>query len=129
MMSEVPPSMVLAWARRKPEAVALAASATAPTRPMRDLWMHRIDAARVVGRELVLTPEHDGRIVADVVAEWARRHGMACTLELTGPAGGSFHTPGAADAGERHTLDAVEFCRILAGRSPGEGLLATIVPF
>lgn len=96
---------------------------------LRDLWMHRIDAARVVGRELVLTSDQDGRIVADVVAEWARRHGMPCTLELTGPAGGSFRTPGAADAGERHTLDAVEFCRILAGRSPGEGLLATIVPF
>ena len=37
MMSEVPPSMVLAWARRKPEAVALAASATAPTRPTRSM--------------------------------------------------------------------------------------------
>jgi hypothetical protein len=26
-------------------------------------------------------------------------------------------------------LDAVEFCRILGGRAPGTGLLATIVPF
>ena len=56
----------------------------------RDPWMHRVDIARATGRELELTPEHDGRIVADVVAEWARRHGQPCTLTLTGPAGGEF---------------------------------------
>jgi hypothetical protein len=27
------------------------------------------------------------------------------------------------------TMDAVDFCRTLAGRVEGEGLLATIVPF
>ena len=27
------------------------------------------------------------------------------------------------------TIDAVELCRTLAGREPGEGLLATVVPF
>ncbi len=54
----------------------------------RDPWMHRVDIARATGRDLVLTPEHDGRIVADVVAEWARRHGQPFTLTLTGPAGG-----------------------------------------
>ena len=56
---------------------------------LRDLWMHRIDTARATGAELVLTPEHDGVIVADVVAEWARRHQQPFTLELTGAAGGS----------------------------------------
>ena len=40
----------------------------------RDVWMHRIDIARAVGRPLDLTVEHDGRIVADIVAEWARLH-------------------------------------------------------
>jgi len=38
---------------------------------------------------MVLTPDHDARIVADVVAEWAGRHGRPFTLHLTGPAGGS----------------------------------------
>ncbi len=28
-----------------------------------------------------------------------------------------------------HELDAVEFCRVLAGRAEGDGLLSTIVPF
>ena len=43
---------------------------------LRDLWMHRVDAAHATERTLELTAEHDGRIVADVVAEWARRHGQ-----------------------------------------------------
>ena len=93
---------------------------------LRDAWMHRIDTARATGNELVLTPEHDGRVVADIVAEWARRHGEPFTLELTGPAGGAF-TSGAG--GEPMVLDAVEFCWLLAGRGEATGLLATIVPF
>ena len=92
----------------------------------RDPWMHRVDVSRATGREHVLTPEHDGRIVADVVAEWARRHGRPFTLELEGPAGGTFQH---GDGGERATLDAVEFCRILSGRAVGTGLLSTEVPF
>ncbi len=54
----------------------------------RDVWMHRIDIARAAGITPELTPEHDGRIVADVLAEWSRRHGEPFTLTLTGPAGG-----------------------------------------
>jgi uncharacterized protein (TIGR03083 family) len=92
----------------------------------RDTWMHRVDAARATGRTMVLTPEHDGRIVADVVAEWARRHGRPFRLHLTGPAGGSFV---AGTGGEELTVDAVEFCRTLSGRARGDGLLATEVPF
>ena len=56
----------------------------------RDTWMHRGDIARATGRELVLTPDHDGRIVADAVADWARRHGQPFRLVLDGPAGGEF---------------------------------------
>jgi uncharacterized protein (TIGR03083 family) len=92
----------------------------------RDTWMHRVDASRAVGRPMHLTAGHDGRLVADVVAEWARRHGQPCTLVLTGPAGGSYvHR----DGGEAITLDAVEFCRILSGRAAGAGLLTQEVPF
>jgi uncharacterized protein (TIGR03083 family) len=92
----------------------------------RDPWMHRVDISRVTGRPHVLTPGHDGRIVADVVAEWARRHGRPFRLELTGPAGGTFVK---GDGGEEITLDAVEFCRILSGRAAGTGLLTQEVPF
>ena len=92
----------------------------------RDTWMHRVDVAQATGRTLDLTPGHDGRIVADVVAEWARRHGKPFTLELTGPAGGTY-TEGVG--GVALTCDAIEFCRTLAGRVPGSGLLARPVPF
>jgi uncharacterized protein (TIGR03083 family) len=92
----------------------------------RDTWMHRVDISRATSRELMLTHDHDGRIIADVVAEWARRHGQPFTLELTGPAGGVFTQ---AEGGEHVTLDAVEFTRILSGRARGAGLLTQEVPF
>jgi uncharacterized protein (TIGR03083 family) len=92
----------------------------------RDVWMHRIDLSRATGQPLVLTPDHDGRLVADVVAEWADRHGQPYDLTLDGPAGGRFSR---GSGGEQHRLDAVEFARIMAGRAPGDGLLTTTVPF
>jgi uncharacterized protein (TIGR03083 family) len=96
---------------------------------LRDLWMHRVDLSRTTNRALELTAEHDGRIVADVVAEWARRHGQAFVLELEGPAGGTFAHEPLSSTTEHLSMDAVEFCRTLAGRSPASGLLSTIVPF
>ncbi len=104
----------------------------------RDAWLHRVDLCRAVGAEMVLTPQHDGRIVADVAAEWARRHGSPFRLELLGAAGGRFVSGDGRDGGDggegdegcrRYELDAVEFCRILSGRATGDGLLATAVPF
>lgn len=38
--------------------------------PTRDMWMHRLDICQATGREMVLSPEHDGRIVALIVREW-----------------------------------------------------------
>lgn len=46
----------------------------------RDTWMHRVDIARAAGQEPELTADHDGVLVADVVAEWASRHGQPCML-------------------------------------------------
>lgn len=92
----------------------------------RDVWMHRVDIADATGRDVSLTPEHDGRLVADVVGEWARRHGRPFTLVLAGPAGGAFVS---GEGGERYELDAVEFCRLLSGRGAAWGLLTTEVPF
>ena len=97
----------------------------------RDTWMHRSDIAVATGKAMTVTPEHDGVLVADVVREWAARHGEACTITLTGPAGGTWTFDGVGDSGTpaAYQLDAVEFCRVLSGRGSGTGLLATRVPF
>lgn len=92
----------------------------------RDVWMHRVDIARATGRDLSLDSATDGALVADVVAEWAQRHGQPFELTLSGPAGGEFSQ---GDGGERLELDAIEFCRALSGRADGDGLLGVRVLF
>lgn len=93
----------------------------------RDLWMHRIDLCRATAQPVEITADHDGRIVEDVVASWAARHGRPFDLRLTGPAGGWWSRAG--DGAESIEMDAVEFCRTLAGRRAGTGLLETKVVF
>ena len=92
----------------------------------RDTWMHRLDISRATGRPMVLAADHDGRLIDDVVGEWARRHGQQFTLTLTGPAGGNWRV---GDGGEHLELDALDFCWFVGSREPGAGLLATEVPF
>lgn len=92
----------------------------------RDAWMHRVDLAHATGQPFELTPDHDRRLVADVVRDWADRHCQPFRIELDGPAGGSYAR---GVGGGEHSLDAVEFCRILSGRRTGPGLLETRVLF
>jgi uncharacterized protein (TIGR03083 family) len=91
----------------------------------RDVWMHRVDLCRAAGTTFDADEVHDGRLVADIVAEWAGTHGQPFNLTLTGPAGGSFAS---GTDGEQVTIDAVEFCRILAERAHGEGVLENPLP-
>jgi uncharacterized protein (TIGR03083 family) len=93
----------------------------------RDAWMHRIDIARATGRPPELSSEHDGRIVADLAADWARRHGRPVDISLTGPAGGRFRS---GIGGEEIQIDAIAFARALSGRdAPSDGLLSIYTPF
>jgi uncharacterized protein (TIGR03083 family) len=91
----------------------------------RDSWMHRIDLAEATGKPLNADTDYDGRIVADLVAEWATTHHLPFVLELTGPAGGHY-TQGTA--GEHVTIDAITFARTLAGRAPADGVLSHPLP-
>ena len=91
----------------------------------RDVWMHRIDLAGATGRILDLDPDHDGRIVADIVAEWANTHDEPFVLVLGGPAGGQYT---AGTGGEEVSMDAIEFCRVLAERGHGTGILRHVLP-
>lgn len=94
----------------------------------RDTWMHRVDTLRALGRldQMLLTPAHDGRLVADVVAQWAEEHGQPFTLTLDGPAGGRFRQ---GSGGPELHLDAVKFMRTLSGREAGERLLSHVILF
>jgi uncharacterized protein (TIGR03083 family) len=95
----------------------------------RDPWMHRLDIAAATGTEPYLTADHDGVIVADVVAEWASRHGKDFTLTLTGPAGGTWRQ---GENGPELTLDPAAFCRATARRPATvtlDQLMNTEVPY
>lgn len=92
----------------------------------REVWLHTIDIARATARQPDLTHPSNARLIEDVVAEWAGRHGRPFELALTAPAGGDYRQ---GEGGEQLTLDAVDFARILSGRAEGTGLLATRVLF
>jgi uncharacterized protein (TIGR03083 family) len=92
----------------------------------RDSWLHRIDLCDALGHEADLD-HNDRRIVGDVAMEWVRRHGRPAELILTGPAGGRLS---AGEDGDEITIDAIEFCRVVSGRSAHpHPLLGQEVPF
>ena len=95
----------------------------------RDPWMHRMDIAAATGTPPRLTAGHDDVIVADVVAEWAGRHGKDFELTLTGPASGTWRS---GANGPSWTLDAVDFCRAISRRPASltpDDLMNTEVPY
>jgi uncharacterized protein (TIGR03083 family) len=79
----------------------------------RDHFMHRLDIYRALGSDVASIPS-DSTIVADVVKEWARRSDASVTLDLRGPAGGSF-VCGTGSSGSVR-CDAYDLMRRLAGR-------------
>jgi uncharacterized protein (TIGR03083 family) len=91
----------------------------------RDVWAHRIDIHQAIGRPMRLSAEHDGRLVADIVLEWADIHGQPFELVLDGAAGGKFSQ---GVDGERVEMDALDFLRTLSGRLPGTGVLSHPLP-
>ena len=91
----------------------------------RDVWAHRIDIHTAIGRPMHLTADHDGRLVADIVVEWADIHGEAFELVLEGAAGGKYSH---GVDGERVEIDVLDFIRTLAGRLPGTGVLSNPLP-
>jgi uncharacterized protein (TIGR03083 family) len=91
----------------------------------RDTWAHRIDVCVATGRDPELDAGHDGRLLGDIVTEWAGTHDEPFELTVTGPAGGTF-TRGSG--GEHVEIDGVELLRVLSGRRPGAGVLTHPLP-
>jgi uncharacterized protein (TIGR03083 family) len=61
----------------------------------RDMWMHRLDICQATERKMAVTADHDGRVVALVMRDLARKLGRqlqdrTVVLDLTGEAGGTY---------------------------------------
>ncbi len=91
----------------------------------RDVWAHRVDIHAAIGRPMDLHIDHDGRLVADIVREWAALHGEPFDMHLTGTAGGTFSQ---GEGGEHVEMDALDFIRTLCGRLPGAGVMRHPLP-
>jgi uncharacterized protein (TIGR03083 family) len=91
----------------------------------RDVWAHRIDIAHALGTEPDHDAAHDGRLLADIVAEWGATHGQPFTLVLEGPAGGTYVQ---GVDGETIHISVVDFVRTLAERTTGSGVLQHTLP-
>lgn len=91
----------------------------------RDVWAHRIDIHVAIGRPMELDLAHDGRLVADIVREWAELHAEPFNLHLSGTAGGTFSQ---GEGGEHVEMDALDFIRTIAGRLTGAGVMRHPLP-
>jgi len=81
----------------------------------RDLWMHRLDLARATGHPFIIG-DHDRLIVEQTVRDLALTWCAApVTLELTGPAGGTWLI-GSGDPVAVIRADATAYMRALSGR-------------
>ena len=87
----------------------------------RGMWVHRLDICRATQREMVMTAEHDGRMVALVVRDLAKKlaaHLRTTPLvyQLSGRGGGTWQLgtkgPPAATLG----LDILDFNLLASGR-------------
>jgi uncharacterized protein (TIGR03083 family) len=82
---------------------------------LRDVWMHGVDLTQATGRPRI-SGQHDEAVVAQVIRDLAIGWtGPPIELELTG-AGGNRWRLGAGESPNHVVADAVQFCRLLAGR-------------
>jgi uncharacterized protein (TIGR03083 family) len=87
----------------------------------RDMWMHRLDLCRATGREMVMTPEHDGRIVSLVMRDVAKK--LTATLRktsmvyhLSGGVDGTWQLGAKVPPATTLHLDVVDFNLLASGR-------------
>lgn len=99
----------------------------------RDMWMHRLDLCRATQREMVMTPEHDGRIVSLVMRDVAKK--LAATLRttsivyhLSGSFGGTWQLGAKMPPATTIHLDVLDFNLLASGRlTPEEALSRTSI--
>lgn len=94
----------------------------------RDWWMHRYDLCAATGKTMVLTDDHDGRLIALVVRDLGRKlrrasGGYTVDLQLTGPGGGAYRVGPAAAARAALSLDLPTFGLLTSERITPEQAL------
>jgi uncharacterized protein (TIGR03083 family) len=87
----------------------------------RDEWMHRYDICAATGKEMVETPEHDGRLIALVVWDIARKlkealRDRTVLLRLSGEAGGDYLFGAQAEPDCTIETDVFSFSLLASGR-------------
>ena len=95
----------------------------------RDTWCHRLDISVATGCEMVLTPEHDGRITALVIRDLEKillpvTRSQGFILELTGPAGGVWQF-GDRTPSTTISMDSLEFHIFASDRATVEEMVGT----
>lgn len=87
----------------------------------RDMWMHRLDLCRATQHEMVMTSEHDGRIVALVMRDLERKlaaklRTTSMVYHLSGKSGGMWQFGAKVSPVTTIQLDVLDFNLLASGR-------------
>jgi uncharacterized protein (TIGR03083 family) len=87
----------------------------------RDMWMHRLDLSRATQREMVMTPEHDGRIVSLVIRDVAKKlaaklRTTSIVYHLSGKVSGTWQLGQKVPPAATLQLDVLDFNLLASGR-------------
>jgi len=89
----------------------------------RDQWMHRYDICAATGRKMVVTPDHDGRILELVLLDISRKlrralKGRRLDLHVTGSIAGGYRFGKQGEAEARVKMDVFNLHLLASGRTP-----------
>jgi uncharacterized protein (TIGR03083 family) len=98
----------------------------------RDMWMHRLDICRATGKPMVLTREHDGRVIDLVLRDLAltlgpKLGGQSIMLILNGEIGGAWRIGKSATPAATFEMDVIDFTLLTSGRLSTEEITRQIV--
>ncbi len=87
----------------------------------RDQWMHRYDICAATGREMVITPDHDGRILELVLLDINRKlsrelKGRRLDLHIIGKIGGDYRFGNQKESDAHVTMDVFDLHLLASGR-------------
>jgi uncharacterized protein (TIGR03083 family) len=97
----------------------------------RDMWMHRLDLCRATQREMVMTPEHDGRIVSLVMRDLTKKlaatlRTMSIVYHLSGRVSGTWQLGQKVPPAATIQLDVLDFNLLASGRLTPEEAWARV---